>query len=60
MKIRLALGVALWALAVAMTPHEVTAAKAHARIDARTAATLVAYLSAALLILSGISWRPKA
>jgi hypothetical protein len=59
MKIRLAVGIACWALAVAMTPHEVEQARARAPIDARTAITLVAYLSAALLVLSGIAWRPK-
>ena len=60
MKIRLAIGIACWALAVALTPHEVVAARVRAPIDARTVVTLVAYLAAALLVLSGIAWRPKA
>jgi hypothetical protein len=42
-----------------MTPHEIAAARDTRPIDARTAATLVAYLAAAVLVLSGISWRPK-
>ena len=52
---RLALGVACWALAVAMTRHEVAAARAKHPIDARTMATLFLYLCAALLVLSGVS-----
>jgi hypothetical protein len=59
MKIRLAVGIACWALAVALTPHEVAAARRNAPLDARTAITLVAYLSAAILVLSGIAWRPR-
>ena len=60
MRIRLAVGIACWALGVAMTPHEVAAARAKAPIDARTMITLVAYLGAAVLVLSGIAWRPRA
>lgn len=57
---RLLVGVVLWAFAVAMTPHEIAAAKTMRPIDARTIVALVAYLAAALLVLSGIPWRPKA
>jgi hypothetical protein len=54
MKIRLALGITCWALAVAMTPHEVAQARTKAPIDTRTAVTLAAYVAAAGLVLSGL------
>jgi hypothetical protein len=56
---RLLVGVALWVAAVALTPHEIAAAKAHAKIDARTVVTFACYLGAALLVLSGIRWQPR-
>ncbi len=59
MRARLAIGIACWALAVAMTPHEVEAARAKRPIDGRTGVTLVAYLAAAVLVLAGIGWRPR-
>lgn len=57
---RLPVGVVSWVAAVALTPHEIVAAKAHAPIDARTVATFACYLAAALLVLSGIEWQPAA
>jgi hypothetical protein len=56
---KLMVGIALWVAAVAMTPHEIAAAKAYRPIDARTVATFASYLAAALLVLAGIRWQPK-
>ena len=54
-RLPLFVGIACWIAAVAMTPHEVAAARGKRPIDARTAVTLVLYLSAAVLVLSGLS-----
>lgn len=56
-KMSLGVGVALWAIAVAMTPGELAAAKRHAPIDARTAIALVAYAIASLCVLAGLPRR---
>jgi hypothetical protein len=51
----LVIGVVSWGLAVALTPGEVAAAKAKRPIDARTVATMMAYLAAAVLVLQGLA-----
>ena len=56
---QLLVGVGLWIVAIALTPHEIAAAKAYAPIDYRTAITFACFLGAALLVLSGIRWQPQ-
>lgn len=51
LRLKLAIGGALYAIALSLTPHEMEAAKLQQRLDARTAATLACYLAAAILIL---------
>jgi hypothetical protein len=58
-KTSLGLGVALYALALVLTPGELAAAKARTKVGGRTAATVVLYLAAAVLVLGGLP-RPAA
>jgi len=53
--IALAVGVLLWTAALLRTPNEIEAARKREPIGARTAVTMVAYLAAAVLVLSGLS-----
>jgi hypothetical protein len=53
-KLLLVLGVLLWIFAVVLTPGELAAAKRREKIGARTTATLVAYLFAAITVLRGL------
>lgn len=54
--LRLAIGIAAYVGALALTPHELAVAKARppAPLDARSGATLVLYLAAALLVLGAL------
>ena len=57
--IRLALGAVIYLAALALTPGELAAARARPRtqVDLRSAATLVCYLAATILILGAMPRR---
>lgn len=51
----LAIGVAAWCGAVALTPGEIAAAKRNEHVSPRTIAALTLYLGAAILVLTGLA-----
>lgn len=51
----LAIGIAAWCGAVALTPGEIAAAKRHDHVSPRTVAALALYLGAAILVLVGLA-----
>ncbi len=53
-KLALTAGIVAWALAIALTPGEIAAAKRRAPLSPRSGLTLACYLAAAVLVLRGL------